>query len=288
MSHQSGYVEVEIEEIQISAHRSANAAPLILFHDGGGTVFSYYLLGDLNRNVYGIADPFFATANSWTGGVREMAEAYASSIWDKFTQRPLLLGGTSEMCEWLNRIRQLTSSRLVSGRNPLHRSCTRDAGQIRCLSRRHDPARHTLSWGLESSPVIDRGSIPGFTGEGIPGDQEAWTEGRPLPDMPPALLVRASDRVPVANDATCVVVDIHRHDRMLGWECCRHEWIREVVDINANHYNIFDDSNKVSHPVGSTVCDPTIIFAVLIRGSQVSYVSEAIRSWCNSVERVSP
>lgn len=90
------------------------------------------------------------------------------------------------------------------------------------------------------------------------------TEGRPLPDMPPALLVRASDRVPVANDATCVVVDIHRHDRMLGWECCRHEWIREVVDINANHYNIFDDSNKVS------------------------YVSEAIRSWCNSVERVSP
>lgn len=211
MSHQSGYVEVEIEEIQISAHRSANAAPLILFHDGGGTVFSYYLLGDLNRNVYGIADPFFATANSWTGGVREMAEAYASSIWDKFTQRPLLLGGTSEMCEWLNRIRQLTSSRLVSGRNPLHRSCTRDAGQIRCLSRRHDPARHTLSWGLESSPVIDRGSIPGFTGEGIPGDQEACTEtirgggavSRKLGDTPRARCYQRDRRQASSRYAPC-------------------------------------------------------------------------------------
>lgn len=75
------------------------------------------------------------------------------------------------------------------------------------------------------------------------------TEGRPLVNMPPALLVRASDRVPVTDDATFAVVDVHRHDRMLGWECCRHEWIREVVDINANHYNIFDDSNKVSDPM---------------------------------------
>lgn len=63
-------MEVEIKEIQSSLHRSVNVVPLILFYDGRGTVFSYYLLGDLNRDIYGIADLYFATINSWTSGIR--------------------------------------------------------------------------------------------------------------------------------------------------------------------------------------------------------------------------
>ncbi|CAI7647531.1 unnamed protein product [Penicillium viridicatum] len=256
MSHQSEYVEVEIEEIQSSSHRSANAAPLILFHDGGGTVFSYYLLGDLNRDVYGIADPYFATINSWTGGIRQMAEAYASSIWDEFTQRPVLLGGWSLggiLCIEVARVMRAKFDASVVGLILLDTPYPGDWKALRSstavvssdLPAKVSPVirKHIMRRYEEAERLVENWQIPTELAV-IRG-----TEGRPLVNMPPALLVRASDRVPVADDATFAVVDIHRHDRMLGWECCRHEWIREVVDINANHYNIFDDSNKVSDPM---------------------------------------
>ncbi|KAK5999256.1 putative thioesterase gloN [Cladobotryum mycophilum] len=56
------------------------AMPLILIHDGGGTCFSYRLLGQLGRAVYTIENPRFQSGRPWKGGIQEMAEVYVELI----------------------------------------------------------------------------------------------------------------------------------------------------------------------------------------------------------------
>lgn len=68
-------------------------APLFLIHDGGGTIFSYMFLEDLDRDVYGIADPLFDTEQSWEGGIHEMAERYTSQIKSIVSEGSILVGG---------------------------------------------------------------------------------------------------------------------------------------------------------------------------------------------------
>lgn len=76
------------------AYGDAKATPLILLHDGGGTVLSYQALGPLDRDVYGISDPRFDAGKPWAGGIPEMARAYLQMIKAELPQRNILLGGT--------------------------------------------------------------------------------------------------------------------------------------------------------------------------------------------------
>lgn len=75
------------------AYGDANATPLVLLHDGGGTVLSYQALGPLDRDVYGISDPRFDAGKPWSGGIPEMARAYLQMIKAAIPQRNILLGG---------------------------------------------------------------------------------------------------------------------------------------------------------------------------------------------------
>lgn len=77
-----------------SSNVSTSAVPLILIHDGGGTVFQYYLLSPLSRPVYGIANPHFESGEPWPGGLHEMAAHYASLIQAAIPSGQILLGGT--------------------------------------------------------------------------------------------------------------------------------------------------------------------------------------------------
>jgi hypothetical protein len=70
-----------------------NATPLFLLHDGGGTIFNYFLLGELDRAVYGIHDPKFYTDDGWKGGLDEMARLYVTLIESVVQSGPILLGG---------------------------------------------------------------------------------------------------------------------------------------------------------------------------------------------------
>lgn len=74
-------------------HASGNATPLFLIHDGGGTIFKYFLFGDLGRNVYGIHDPKFECDDDWEGGIVEMAQEYITFIKAIKGTGPILLGG---------------------------------------------------------------------------------------------------------------------------------------------------------------------------------------------------
>ena len=71
-----------------------NGTPLVLIHDGSGLTISYRCVADLNRNVWGINNPRFASpAGPWES-VLEMAESYAEYILDKLKgSSSLILGG---------------------------------------------------------------------------------------------------------------------------------------------------------------------------------------------------
>lgn len=67
--------------------------PLVLIHDGGGTVFGYFGLGSLGRKVWAIHNPRFATAEPWEGGIEEMADHYIKLMERAGIRGSILLGG---------------------------------------------------------------------------------------------------------------------------------------------------------------------------------------------------
>ena len=65
--------------------------------------------------------------------------------------------------------------------------------------------------------------------------------------LPPAMLLRAVDRVPNPHpDKGEIRVDLDRASRLLGWEYNPLNFIRVVQDVPGHHYNLFEDDEKVS------------------------------------------
>ncbi|TFK33599.1 hypothetical protein BDQ12DRAFT_657776 [Crucibulum laeve] len=67
--------------------------PLFLIHDGSGLTNYYDRLSPLDRNIWGINNPHFVTAQPWDNVV-EMATAYANYVADT-SSGPVILGGWS-------------------------------------------------------------------------------------------------------------------------------------------------------------------------------------------------
>jgi len=80
-------------QIQTAPRNQSHAKPLVLIHDGGGTVFGYYSLGKLNRDVYAIFNPDFDKDTVWEGGMSEMARTYIQLLVDAGLEGPIYLGG---------------------------------------------------------------------------------------------------------------------------------------------------------------------------------------------------
>ena len=76
-----------------SSKRANPPLPLVLIHDGGGTTFSYFMLGNLRREVWAIHNPRHWTAEPWQGGISEMAAEYIDLIHAAGIRGPILLGG---------------------------------------------------------------------------------------------------------------------------------------------------------------------------------------------------
>ncbi|KZT07803.1 ketoacyl-synt-domain-containing protein [Laetiporus sulphureus 93-53] len=69
--------------------------PLILVHDGSGTVLPYAGLTSLSRPVWGIRNPKLSTGEQWDGGIIEMAHAYAEMITAIAGDSGCIVGGWS-------------------------------------------------------------------------------------------------------------------------------------------------------------------------------------------------
>jgi pimeloyl-ACP methyl ester carboxylesterase len=86
-------IAVSLEEIQACDTPGESNTPLVLIHDGGGTTFQYWLLEDLNRQVFGIASPYFESGQKPPGGIKQLANDYASAIRTHLGPTKIILGG---------------------------------------------------------------------------------------------------------------------------------------------------------------------------------------------------
>ena len=79
------------KSISLLQNSSSNRTPLVLIHDGSGLTVSYERLADLDRRVWGISNPRFASSEPWDE-LLQMAKSYSSLIFDEI-DGPVILGG---------------------------------------------------------------------------------------------------------------------------------------------------------------------------------------------------
>jgi iterative type I PKS product template protein len=72
--------------------RAGSGAPLFLVHDGSGMCNYYQRLSPLERNTWGFYNPRFFEMEQWSGGLADMASAYAKDI-QETSPGPYILGG---------------------------------------------------------------------------------------------------------------------------------------------------------------------------------------------------
>ncbi|GAB1314828.1 hypothetical protein MFIFM68171_05038 [Madurella fahalii] len=244
--------------------------PLVLIHDGGGTTYSYHLLGDLGRPVYGIFNPSYETGREWEGGIPEMARYYLALIKSVVPKGKIIIGGWS-----LGGLLSLEVAHLIAvdpentldllGIVMVDSVCpivvtaplvpivprtiqwsdhtkqeTRDR-VLRCF----DMAREmVMEWEMprwaDEEPVTKEqenknGEVK--TTRNI-GQRKTASAG---PRPPRVILLRAMEAVPAQGGITAV--DTHRGDRLLGWEQYRKGLVTMVMDVPGHHYSIFELEN---------------------------------------------
>lgn len=234
--------------------------PLVLIHDGGGTIFSYYFLGDLDRPVYGIYNPHYHSEKSWAGGIPEMARHYVDLIRATVPEGPIILGGWS-----LGGLLSLEMSKVLAddpafqvlGIVMIDSVYPKAAAVAEKMSL--PVVQHATQWNENTRPetraavtrcfaeamaMVRRWTPPVWESESSTSPETAkpGTNGHSASSQshrpPPVFLLRAREPVPVLADGVSRV-DVYRRDRLLGWENYRKDLIVRVVDIEGHHFNIF-------------------------------------------------
>ncbi|KAK1770687.1 Alpha/Beta hydrolase protein [Phialemonium atrogriseum] len=248
-----------IQDPQRSSERSS-PTPLVLIHDGGGTIFSYYCLGSLGRPLYGIFNPNYHSGRSWAGGLPEMARHYVRLVRTVVPRGPVILGGWS-----LGGLLSLEMARELAGDPSLR---VLGIVMIDSVYPRAPPAwlpslpvvQHAAKWGENTRPetraavtrcfeeavaMVGRWTPPAWGPESADASQMASMDGRnshstssPAHGPPPVFLLRAKEAVPVLVEGVSRV-DLHRQDRLLGWGNYRRDMIVRVTDIPGHHFSIF-------------------------------------------------
>lgn len=89
-----------------------------------------------------------------------------------------------------------------------------------------------------------------------------WT-GREA-EIPPTILLRAKELV---RDDGLSFVDYARDFKLLGWDLYHGAaWIKEVVDLDGHHFNIFDDKYVSAHVLAIVSCYYHIFFFDRVKG----------------------
>lgn len=243
--------EIQRLDNRLKALRPA-PTPLVLFHDGGGTVFSYYLLGPLHRVVYGIYNPHYGTNEVWADGIPGMARHYLKLLREVIPKGNVILGGWS-----LGGLLSLEISRLLADDAKIKVIGIIMIDSVYPKSPQYQTempriAQRVVQWSestrQETREAVDRcfeeagrmvreWTLPVWDPTGQKGREKTSSKAL-LP--PPVILLRAKELVPVVSEGVSRV-DGYRQDRYLGWEHYRTDLIVRVDDIPGHHFNIFSD-----------------------------------------------
>lgn len=234
--------------------RRRNAMPLVLIHDGGGTIFSYYILDDLGRKLLGIANPRFRSGIPWAGGLHEMATVYANLVASAILSGPVILGGWS-----LGGLLALETAYVLSQSYP-------DVSVVGLVFVDSVcPVPPKAGWGDSETRLAERRiEWPATTAPATKVCVErCFNEAHrmvrnwvlPVFQAPPAVLIRCRDPVPAPDDGL-LYVDLYRHDRRLGWDNYCKDLFCQVLDIPGHHYNVFAlDHIEIVTGVVKTACE---------------------------------
>lgn len=247
--------------------------PLVLIHDGGGTCFAYYCLDPLGRPTYEIHNPHFYSGEPWTGGIPEMARHYVDLMRRAVPRGRILLGGWS-----LGGILSLEMARILADdplynvigivmvdsicplgfrteAGPLDERVVPFQGQFGPNTQQETIARVTRCF-TDARKAVAAYQPPDWkddrkdsgrdhhVGTGSGKDRQSLQNNGAVPKSgcPPAILLRATEAVPVEPEKVSFV-DTVRHDRTLGWDEYRKGFFKEIADIPGHHFNIFAFEN---------------------------------------------
>ncbi|KAL6872381.1 alpha/beta-hydrolase [Trichoderma longibrachiatum] len=280
-------------KVQITpAYKRANPPPpLVLIHDGGGTTFGYFMLGNLYREVWAIHNPHFFDGGAFEGGMDEMARLYIQYMKDAGIKGNILLGGWSlggflslAVARFLAEDPEATIKVLgiVMMDTPHHLPWSQVDGPTddpvienippaiqKCFERCDEMIEHweVPRWdgpACDGKPVFfgvggRRYSVPPgkvlykpFEGAWSPVEvprydkpaEEASQSEKGSITPPPTVLIRAIQSMPLPEGRTePYIIDKHRNDRTLGWSANAPEFIKAVIDVNSNHYEMFEKTN---------------------------------------------
>ncbi|KYK58089.1 Esterase-like protein [Drechmeria coniospora] len=277
----------------VPLHKRANPpTPLVLVHDGGGTIFSYFILDSLHRDVWAIHNPRYFDGGHFEGGMDEMARHYIDLILKAGISGTILLGGWS-----LGGFLSLAMARMLAEDDSTNLTI---AGFLIIDSPYHI-ARSKLTMATSECEIVGipdlvaksfdncdlmlkHWDLPSWDAPACNGDEvkvrvagrsftipprgllhkpldESWrlVETRQAPSKdpvvgsvapPPAVMVRCTrpaEKKKGENECDPCLIDIFRHKTLLGWEENYPHFIKAVVDVDANHYSVFDkfDQPKV-------------------------------------------
>ncbi|KAH8909155.1 alpha/beta-hydrolase [Coniochaeta sp. PMI_546] len=237
------------------AHIRPPPPPVVLIHDGGGTIYSYYCLGQLNRPVYGLYNPYYGTDKVWEGGIPEMAAHYVALIKQVVPKGDIILGGWS-----LGGLLSLQVARLLAEDKSLRvlgiimiDSIYPRAPSFQKLGKRI--VQHAVEWSEstkketreavqrcfdEAGRMVREWQLPKW--EAREDGDEAYEPVMPGKDLrpPPVWLLRAREPVPVLEEGGISRVDTYRNERYLGWDQYKEGFVVKVEDIPGHHFNIFN------------------------------------------------
>ena len=71
---------------------------------------------------------------------------------------------------------------------------------------------------------------------------------------PPGVMIRCTRPTEKPKGATDVcLIDLHRHETLLGWEGRHADFIKAVIDVDADHYNVFDKYDQIKVRIKPTL-----------------------------------
>ncbi|TGJ86321.1 hypothetical protein E0Z10_g2450 [Xylaria hypoxylon] len=238
-----------IYEGQATPWLASQPAPLILLHDGGGTTFSYHCLYPIGRALYGIQNARLDEGGYWESGISGMASHYIELIEKVFPNGgEILLGGwslgglLSLEVAWQLANRPADSKRpkfKVLGMIFIDSVYTKRLYELRNMPDLTAQPIVKSPEQLKAMPLREKVDLNMTHARMMIAHWEMpdW-KGREA-EIPPTILMRAKELVREDGQA---FVDYSREFRLLGWDLYHSaRWIKEVVDLDGHHFNIFED-----------------------------------------------